>query len=336
MKLLERRLGSLTYSAGATSTMQLPRNYPYRRLSFHLDGNVTIAAAASAGTPKDSCPAQLVSNITIRANGRDVIKSMDLETLHRLNESRYGVRPFINSLPSGYAAVTQDVDVHAFLDFKMWDSIRPIDTLLQSAGLATLELIVTWGNPDDIMTDAFTGGTGVSVDSGTTLYVASEEYVGAPADMNFSVNKEFQIRSIVNAANDNHQIILPVGNMYRSILIKTISDGVNVNTILDNIQIKSGTEVFKNIRAVQLQMENRMDMGLQLPNANDTVNRYYQEGTLAGYYLLEFVRDGRLTESLDARRLSNLELELDVNNPGTNDFIDVYPVELIPPMPAVA
>ncbi len=330
MKTLERHLGQLTYTAGATSTLQIPRNYAFRRLSFHLDANVTIAASASAGTPKDSCPAQLVSNITIRANGRDVIKSMDLETLHRLTERRHGVRPFINSLPSGYAAVTQAVDAHAFLDFSMWDCIRPIDTLLQSRGLATLEMIVTWGQPDDIMTDAFTGGTGCSVNS-AILYVSAEEYVAVPAAMNFSVNKEYQIRSVIGAASDNHQIALPVGNMYRSFLIKTHSDGVNVNTILDNIQIKSGTEVFKNIRAVQLQMDNRIEFGLQLPKANDTVNRLYQEGILAGYYHLEFVRDGRLTEALDARQLSSLELVLDVNAPGTVDVIDVYPVELIAP-----
>ena len=65
-----------------------------------------------------------------------------------------------------------------------------------------------------------------------------------------------------------------------------------------------------------------------------------QERNLEGYYILEFVKDGRLTECLDTSRLSSLELTLDVvavDAVDHLDFIDVYLTELIrPPVPVPA
>lgn len=335
MKVLEREIGTIEYAANQTRTLPLPRNYCYRKLYLKLIAQVDCAAGASAGEPKDSCPGQLISSIEIRANGRDVIKKLDMETLHRSNQIRYGVRPWIDSLPSGHAEQSNvAVGIHAVIDFEMWRAVRPIDTLLDSAGMATLELIVTFGTGNDIMTDAFDGT--ITVDE-ATLYVASLESVGVPAGTGFMINKEYQIRSIVTAASDNHQIQLPVGNLYRSFLLKTHADGVQVGTILDNIQLKAGTEVFKNRNAYALQMDNRLECGIEVPEDNASagaVDHYYLEHILEGYYLLEFVKDGHLTEALDTTRLSSLELLLDVNAPGTTNVIDVYPVELV--MPAIA
>ena len=335
MKILEREIGTIEYAANQTRTLPLPRNYAYRKLYLKLVGSLDVDALGTAGTPKDSCPAQLISSIEIRANGRDVVKKFDMETLHRMNQLRAGVRPWVDSLPSGFATQTDmAVGVHAIIDFEMWRAIRPIDTLLDSAGMATLELIVTFGAPNDVMTDAYNGD--VSVDN-ATLYVAALEAVGVPAGTTFMVNKEYQIRSIITAASNNHQIPLPVGNIYRSFVIKTHSDGVQVDTILNNIQLKAGTEVFKNRIASFLQMDNRLECGLVIPDDNasgGTTDNYYLEHILEGYYLLEFVKDGHLTEALDTSKLSSLELLLDVNAPGTVDVIDVYPVELV--LPAIA
>ncbi len=336
MKVLEREIGTINYAANQTRTLQLPRNYAYRKLYLKLDAQLDTAAG-SAGTPKDSCPAQLVSSIEIRANGRDVIKRVDMETLHRMTQIRYGVRPFIDSMPSGFG-VQNDVVVgcHAVLDFEMWRSVRPIDTLLDSAGLATLEMIVTFGAGTDVYNDAYDGT--VNVDN-ATLFVSSLESVGVPAGTKFMLNKEYQIRSQVNAASTNHQIVIPVGNMFRSFLLKTHSDGDQVNTILNNIQLKAGTEVFKNRRADLLQCDNRVELGLEVSEvagSGGAINHFFQTNILDGYYLLEFVKDGRLTEALDTGRLSSLELLLDVNNPGTVDIVDVYPVELVQPAVSVS
>ena len=347
MKILEREIGSVEYAENQTRTLPLPRNYAYRCLDLFLIAKIE-RAAGSEGEVKDSAPAQLVKNIVIRANGRDVIKNYDMETLHRLGQIRHHTRPFIDSEGlSGYGIIATPGTVHmvhARIDFEMWDAIRPIDTLLDSAGLATLELIVTWGTGLDIMDDTFDGAS-VTVND-ATLYVSSVESVGVPPGTSFMTNKEYVIRSQVTAASARHQIFLPVSNLYRSIVLKTHSDGDQVNTILpfniaalNTIAIQSGTEVFKYRIAGTLQACNRLDCEMEVPEVMGdaaALNHRLEEQSLEGYYLLEFVKDGRLTECLDTGKLSSLELILDVAHPGTDDFIDVYLTELIRPPAVVA
>jgi len=340
MKILEREIGSIAFAANQTRTLQLPRNYAYRNLFLLLICQLD-RAAGTVGGPKDSAPAQLVKNIVIRANGRDVIKNYDMETLHRLNQIRHGTRPYIYAEDwSGFGVKTDSIlKVSAQIDFEMWRAIRPIDTLLDSAGLATLELIVTWGAGLDTMNDTFDGAS-VTVDE-ATLYVASVESVGVPPGTIFMANKEYMMRSQVSAASNKHQISLPVANLYRSIVLKTHSDGDQVDTILpfsaanqNTIQIQAGTEVFKYRIAGSLQAQNRLEFMMEVPEQTASaaaINHRLQELLLEGYYVLEFVKDGRLTECLDTSRLSSLDLILDVAHPGTDDFIDIYPVELIRP-----
>lgn len=329
MKLLERELGSVAYAQNQQRTLQLPRNYAYRALSLRLCANLSWTET-TAGIVKDSAPAQLVSNIQVRANGRDVIKNYDMETLHRLTQLRYGCRPKIISPANTTAATNQDLEVHAMINFEMWRAVKPIDTLLDSSGMATLELIVTWGTGADIFGGAY-GGT-VTVNS-ADLYVSAIEQVGVPAGSRFMINKEYFLESVITAASAQHQINLPVSNLYRSFVLKTVSDDCHVNTILQNIQIKSGTEVYKNRVAYHLQMDNRIDRQLENPVSLAAALGGHDYANLVrnGYYLLEFVRDGRLTECLDTSRLSTLELILNVAHPGTTDVIRVYPVELIVP-----
>ncbi len=106
MKILEREIGSLEYAENQTRTLQLPRNYAYRNLNLLLICQLD-RAAGSVGGPKDSCPAQLVKNIMVRANGRDVIKNIDFETQHRINQVSHGTRPYIYAEGfSGFGAET--------------------------------------------------------------------------------------------------------------------------------------------------------------------------------------------------------------------------------------
>jgi len=342
MKILERELGSIVFAENQTRTLPLPRNYAYRSIQLLLVANLTrtTTASTSAELPKDSPPAQLIKNIMIRANGRDVIKNYDMETLHRMNEIRWGVRPYIYShgWAGGDNASEQTLEVHAQIDLAMWRAIRPIDTLLNSAGLATLELIITWGTGMDTMSDGWQAEDGAQVTvNSATLYVAAIESVGVPAGTRFMVNKEYMIRSQVNAESANHQIDLPVGNLYRSFILKTHSDGENTDDILPlpkMITVQAGTEVFKQRIGHFLQADNRLETENQVPErigSGAALDHALQELTLEGYYLLEFVKDGRLTECLDTSQLSNLKLTLDVEKVGANNFIDVYPCELIAP-----
>lgn len=321
MKLLERRIGSLTYSESGTATLDLPRNYAYKGLHLRLTADITVAGGSASGTVKDTSGAQLLKRITIRANGRDVIKSIDFETLHRLTQIRYGTRPEATVMANGGAQANTLLNIHAYLPFEMWRSRKPIDTLLNSKPLQTLEFIADWGAKNDWVDSSYDRTTTINA---CALEVMSEEYVGVGEKELFAVNKESSTEPEVTATSSEFQIKLPTSNIYRAIALVARADGKLNNSIINNIQIKSGTEVFKNVKANHLRDANK--------------RRYAIETWPTGYHVLEFAPDGLMSEALDTRGFGdNLEIILDVTKQSGTNKIHVYPVEVIlPPVTAPA
>jgi len=111
-----------------------------------------------------------------------------------------------------------------------------------------------------------------------------------------------------------------VGNRYRGFLIEQESDGEMVNTIINKLTIKSGTDVYKTIDFDALQGENLIKFDLKAQ-------------TFVGYGYVDFCEEGRMVDALDATRLSSLEMILDGAHPGTTDKVRIYPCEIVPPMP---
>ncbi len=349
-KLIEREIGSLTFSANQTATLQLPRDYSIDKLQFRFMGTLYRAAGASAGAPKDLSFAQLIKRIEIRRNGRDVLKSIDFETLMRLNQLRYGTQPayrrtvynarfgegaVVTTQWDGYAAVTTganaiDFDLSAIMDFGMWNAIRRNDTLLDATArgnVSTLDMIVTFGAYNDVMSVAYNPAAGgVAADRVPVLYVSTSEYIDVNSQEDpytpYSDNKEYGIRKVITATNPKELIELGPGNFFRSIVLKTYSDDGQINDLINAITLRSGTDVIKYRTGKALRWDNKQECGLEtMPD---------------GYFLLEFVKDGHLAKMLDTTNMSSLTLELDIVKRGTIDVVEVFPVEVVPASRRVA
>jgi len=344
MKLHRRYLGCMNWpGANQMRSFEIPRNYALVALEFELVADLTRASTAGdGGGPKDSAPAQLIQSLDLIANGSDTIKHTDFETLHRKNELQFGTRPRIYSHDwAGYAdAADKVMKVAARMSFAMPRALRQPDTLLDTAAMSSLDLAVTWGAGANTMDDTWPGSGG-SAESVTVndakLHITAVEYIGVPAGTVFALWKETWMRKEVTAVNNAFQIKLPygAGMNYRSILIKTHSNGNQVDTIipynglaiLNKITLKSGTEIYLYEVGQLLQVQNRLAHELQVPErigSGAALDHALQELVLEGYYYIDFCRDGRLKEMLDTSFLSDLELVIEVANPGDADFIDVY------------
>ncbi len=346
MKLHRRFLGSLAYSAGGFDTLRLPRNYVYSALQFCLIAD--IDRTADAGDAKDSAPAQLVQTLEVVVNGKNTIKRMDYETLHRRNQMYHGVRPFIDAANlAGYGALDDDISkVSAQFDFELppqgpWTT--GVDCLLDARGMSSLDLNVRWGQPNDIMNDAY-GGV-VTVNS-AKLLVWTLERVNAPV-VPYALWKEYQLLSHTIAGAGVLTVDLPVNTTYEAVTIKTHADGDQVNTIIpfglalfNPIRLYSGSEVYLDIPAGAVQINNRNDCQIEVPELTlsaAAINHARQEFRLEGYYHLPFVHDGLLSEMLDATRLGDLKVDATVAVPGDQNVLDVYLSEIIlPATPAEA
>jgi hypothetical protein len=317
MNPLKRRVGSASYtSSGSVSTIELPRNYNYRRLMCRMTGTVTTAGGTAGGAIHTYAAYRAISRIEIIANGRDTIMSISPEALAIMNILDYGCVPAFTN-PSAITAAAYTFNCSFIIDMALVKSVRPIDTLFPAAGLSTLDLKVTWGSGMDMFTGAVTI-TSAPI-SACELVVSSFEEVGAiPGGV--GVNKLFTIDRTLTAASTNFQIQIPVGNLYRGFLIHTKSDEVPVDTCIDGVRVEAGTEVFQNwLSNDELLDYNKLSHGL--------------ETRLVGYQYLNWLdSDGFLSEILDTRKLSNLDLTLNVALPaGTTRKVQVFPQEIILP-----
>lgn len=326
-----RRVGKTSYSANAAESLDLPRKNLYRDLVLWLKGSVVITDVTQAPvvfTGGIGSGLKIVKRVEVIANGRDTIKSLSLSALAMKNQFLFGARPQITE--SLLTAATHPFGGVVHLPFAMPRAIREIDTLLNSGRLATLELRVTYGATSDMYSTQPTALTEASTVGDLEVYV-NEAIRLDGKDEPYSAYKELYIEDVIAAASAEHQILLPVGNRYRGFMFESESDGEMVDTILKKITIKSGTDIFFSMDAY----EGTTYRPAGGPLRGDNIREFgLSDETLTGYLYVDFCKEGRLVDCLDASRLSSLEAILDVAAPGTTDKVRIYPCEIVPPMPA--
>jgi len=318
MKPLKRRLGSLNYTqSGSVSTLELPRNFLYRKILCRLAGSVIVSGGSGAGAPHVRAAYKAISRVELIANGRDTIINLPAEAFEVFNRIDYGTAPSA-AHPSNDAAATYSFNASFIIDLAMKRGVRPIDTLFPALGLSTLDLKITWGAGADMFTGAV-DFTSAAIQTTTELAVESFEEIGE-VPKGLAINKTFVIDRVITAASTNLQIQIPTGNTYRGFLLHTNSDNVAVDTMIDGVSIESGTVVYQKWLSVEELIDyNKLQYGL--------------ESALVGYYNVDFMdSDGFGSEFLDARQLSGLDVILNVALPsGTTRRVVIYPQEVIVP-----
>jgi hypothetical protein len=313
-----RRVGKVEWKESAAVSLDMPRKNLYRSIILNLEGTLTITTAGSPVLYTGGLGSALkaIARVELIANGRDTIKSISGDAIGMKNMFLMGTKPVLTETLITAAA-------HPFggiikLPLAMPRSIREIDTLLNSGILSTLELRVTYGAVDCMFSTAPTTYAMTKAD----VEVHIDEAIRLDGkDEPYSAYKELYIEKTVAAASAEFQILLPVGNRYRGFLIETESDGEMANTIVNTVQIKSGTDVFFKKQMDVIQGQNAIDYDLEAQ-------------TFVGYGYVDFCPEGRLVDALNASGLSSLEMILDVSAPGTIDKVRIYPCEIVPPMPA--
>lgn len=322
-RLHERELGERSFTAGQMSSFELPRNYSLDKLKFRLTATLSRAAGATAGAPMDVSGAQLIKEIEVIKNGRETLKVLSAESLMRLCELRYGT-PCYHSFTDTWDGFDVQAAIpfimNFWIDFGMWNALNRFDTLLDTTwrgGISTLDLHITWGQLNDVMTSAYDPAAGgVTADVNPVVNVSTEEYIdpdAVPGD--YAENREYMISKPVTATDPKLQHKFNIGNRFRSFVLKTYSDDVLRSDILNNVKVMTGSNVLKNRNGYALQEENKQFLGL--------------ETIATGYYLLEFCPDGHLTRSINTLGMSDLTLEMDVTKQGTLCNIEIFPTELV-------
>jgi hypothetical protein len=324
-----RQQSTIEYSSGNKVSQDLLLGLIYREIYLRLQGAATCSGAnnTAAKTLKGDEWA-VVQKVELKANGTDVIRSFSGNVLWWLNYFLYSMAPKVTDTMGDASTANPAFDSLLVLPLWMPRSVVPMDTVIDSSRLQSLTLEITWGTFASInaSNSAWTTEPTIQVLSLESFFTAG----GKVTPANWRI---YELNQTITAANSKLQTKLNVGPTYRGFLINCESDGVDVATILNNLKITSGSTVYYDMpgSAIQQLTDQRMAVGGNRFNGQTYDDlRIGANNSSDGWYYIDLVTDGRLSESIDSLGLSELIIETDVANPGTTDKIFIYPMEIIP------
>ena len=306
------------FVANNKSTQELDRGMVLRELYLRLTGQLTLPAADNVVA--DMFPGDewaVVNDITLRTNGRDVMKRISGRALRWLQYYLYGTFPIksISQLGNNADANPQ-FDSTLILPLWMPKSVSPMNFALDTRTLSRLDLEISWNNYVNINSAA------TAFTTNPQIQVYNNEVTNIQG--NFSRWNLFPINAVIAAATQKYQIKLPVGYMYRSFLIHDES------AIISSMYIRSGATEWANIPVqlinTVLGNDRRASSSIMVTLANNSWLCGAAGDDLEHFIYFDQVSDGHNSESFDTMGLSEFYLEFDTTGPGT---VVVYPNQLV-------
>lgn len=317
---IKRRIAQVPITENGQISIDVPRGYDIEALYFRLYGTVNVTTNFAGGVRAEA-PCQLIKRIELVADGKNTIASVPLTLLNRGNAMRRGQLGPLTP-PSAATIAAYSVEAGAVLDMANMDGIRSKDSNLRTNGMSLLQLRFTFGAAADI----FKPGAGVGNIANMYVDVFSSEMIELPnADGSITSPLYMQKRAYqditVLASNANQQVILPVGNILRGLVIRAVgltTAGEPDNGIINNIQLASGVDVRFNLPGLDVRALNKVDF--QITTLPD------------GYYYVDLMSNGsfntQASEGWDLTNASEAKLILDVVG-GANVNLTVETIELI-------
>jgi len=327
----QRTLVTIPYDSGNTVEKDVPRVYVSKK--WQLRGKVTVrsnvANGETWGTQVANSPALIIKRVDVRVVGdkSQVIKSYSGDELLAMNLFDFaGAQENVNNTPTGVNGGSSEVNVDYVSYFSLdinWNlpdanqlAVQSMDvkgkalgmpraynpqnmTLFNPTNYNPVEIYVTWGSIADIQTGFTATKLEVNAVDLKLVSVDLPELGGI-----YSINRELRKLATWTSANSDLRVDLPKGNLIRRVCIVAWDDGVQDNSIINNVQIV----VDESIR--------RVDCGFnQIRNENS--KRYNVPFTSLpnGVAIVEFDSDRDFTGLLDVTKVDNVRLSLDVNAP---------------------
>ena len=287
---------AILFASGVLRSRELPKTV-YRGLVLKLTINHTNGAGPAITI--DSFLAVL-SRVNLVINGQDQLVSVSARHLFYQNcydSSRLANGNHVSLFTT--ASSTGNSSAYIYIPLGLTRALQPEDTVLDARAFQSLMLEANWGTAI---------GTGVtSVNSGS-LEIWTDEY--SNVDEAFAGGRH-ELNSVGRNldATGSRTLELETGsnNQYRRLWIYTRDNaGQLSNAQIDNVIVRSRSFNYVNEKAEEIQAFNGWD---------------FARDAQTGLYVIDFTRDGKMTQRVDARNLS--ELIVDVNSLVANGSIEI-------------
>ena len=307
---LKRKLTTLTHSDNDILSADIPREHMFSTIWIRIAGTLTVTVDATA---RENHILNLIKNIQIKAEGAIVPKNMNGVNAFLISKYESRVQPNM-SAPSGYTAAGSPYTFNASIPISF---ILPPDygrndryaTLFDSDPLKTLQILITTGDVDDIIS----AGTATVA---ATYSIHANEISGIQNRLT-DLNQESQQDKSFAGASSALEHDLPLGNLYRRFAIRVLNNGAQSDTLLNSIKLRAnGTNILADVTWDEL-----LDMNKQ---------KYHIETMTTGFAILDLDDRSLFAEMIPSKDLSSLKLVYDVDAPTSNNgLIEVVPSEIL-------
>lgn len=311
-----------TFAFGDTLSFDMPRGFDLDTILVEVTGSLTITTAPTQYHANSA--ARLIDRLELFSDGSTKLTEAS-GIMKSLGLFERGMKRSITN-PGGAATGTVPVKAYYVLDRINADGLRPKDSSLhtQSPFMSKLTMEVkTTSSINDLVHTA--GSFNGALNSITVkVYVAqTREFTQAGLAEGRMVKNESLIVETIDSTTTNHRVKLATGMMLRGCQIYALDDsGALDNTIINNIQIKSGSDVPFSFDGATVETINKLSYDI-------SDNQW-----LDGFYFADLTPMGNLNKLYDARGASELDLILDVTKPSGGDgTVVIVPQQFIQQAP---
>lgn len=276
-----------TYASGATQAVKIDRNKFLKAIKLRLTVDLTTGATPGTPTARENNPAELLKNLTLKANGKSVFGPMSGRLAFLLAQYNRGKEPLYISKFTTAALGTGSQTLQAVVEIPIDLTVPGVAEPLAHAGgiyapvLNDLEVSWQWGTTSDLMDSP---GSTQTIVATTKVEVVN---VYAEPDRRFIDREGYGLflRNGVMAKTDFgtgvYPYLLQSGAQYRGVAIlvsggstKRVSDAVFTGNIYLDVD---GNPLFEDsANAVKDSMEAR------LPTSFDDTGFYFLDPLKGG------------------------------------------------------
>lgn len=293
---LRRDLGSLSYSPGQVSELELPRSHYYQKLGLLADYDVNIGSTTD--NKSENGILELIDRIEVVLNGNQTLKSTSFALSHFIDQYQYATPPLHDELDHTTSG-DQTGQIQTFVDF----AVAPGDksAMVPSFKLSDAVLRIKWGTDSNIASDATVNSADLKVQSVERLRssVANSQNKEQNVLNNLLAFKERERRKTLDTAGVS-TVELPRGNVYYAVPFQIIDNGTPSNTLVDSYEVvEDGVE---NHRVVDFDHARALDK-----------QEYNLDTRVPGFSYVNFGHRGDLTDVVATGNMDSFELKPDTD-----------------------
>lgn len=308
LRLLRKIASSLGHSDNDILSADIPREHMFATIWIRIAGTLTVTAAV---TLQENGILNLIKNIQIKAEGAITPKNMNGVLAYLIGKYEYNVAPTLSQPGTADGAQTFNASIPiSFILPPSYSQQNRYATLFDSDPLKTLQILLTVGDVDDVISAGSASLTSVS-------YAIHASELSGIKNRQVDLNQESQQDKNFSSASTALEHDFPLGHLYRRFALRVLNNGAQSDTLLNSLKVQAnGTNILADITWDEL-----LDINKQ---------SYQLESLTTGFAILNLDDRSLFAEMIPSRNLSSLKLVYNVDAPSSSTGrIEVVPCEIL-------